>query len=148
MINSIEWREDEAVVHVQGKGAKWRDVHLNNGAVEWLRAWVSTRGDEEGPLIWSYKRGGRTLNRKAISAQGIYDLMAKRCKQAGITRASPHCARRSHASDLLDAGVDLATVSRDLGHSSPATSMRYDRRGDRALTQAARALHVPFQPRA
>ena len=64
--------------------------------------------------------------------------------RAGVAAFSPHDCRRSLAGDLLDAGVDLATVLAMLGHASPATTARYDRRGERAVRQASERVHVPY----
>jgi site-specific recombinase XerD len=65
-------------------------------------------------------------------------------ERAGVAAFSPHDCRRSLAGDLLDAGVDLATVQAMLGHASPATTARYDRRGERAVRQASERVHVPY----
>jgi integrase len=64
---------------------------------------------------------------------------------AGIAGFTPHDLRRSNISDLLDEGVDLAVIARQVGHSSVQTTARYDRRGARAQRQAAERLNVPFR---
>ncbi len=55
--------------------------------------------------------------------------------------------RRTFAGDLLDTGVDLATVQKLMGHSDANTTARYDRRGEQAKRHAVRMLHVPYQRR-
>jgi Phage integrase family len=73
-----------------------------------------------------------------------YDCLRSLAERAGVAAFSPHDCRRSLAGDLLDAGIDLATVQAMLGHASPATTARYDRRGERAVRQAAERVQVPY----
>jgi len=39
--------------------------------------------------------------------------------------------------------ADLSAARKFAGHSDPATTARYDRRGERAMREAASHLHVP-----
>ncbi len=52
-----------------------------------------------------------------------------------------HALRHSHASALIAAGVDVVTVSRRLGHSSPAITLGvYAHRFGSTDAAAARAI--------
>ena len=46
-----------------------------------------------------------------------------------------------------DAGADLATVQKMVGHESVTTTAGYDRRGDAARRKAADLVYVSFFPR-
>lgn len=56
-----------------------------------------------------------------------------------------HDFRRSCAGNLLDGGIDLATVQKLTGHSSPITTSDYDRRGEDVKKRAVRTLYVPYK---
>jgi site-specific recombinase XerD len=127
---------------VRGKGDKEREVPLAGGALAALADWLRVRGNEPGPLLLEVNKGGRVV-RKGIGAQAVYGLLGKRAEQAGVRDVTPHDWRRSFVGDLLDAGADLATVQRLVGHADPKTTSRYDRRPAEARRKAIGLLHVP-----
>jgi site-specific recombinase XerD len=81
---------------------------------------------------------------KGITERAIAYIVVARAAECGVADVSPHDLRRSLTSDLLDEGVDLATVQRVARHASPATTVRYDRRSERTKRDAARRARVLF----
>jgi len=132
---------------VAGKGNKERLVYLDNGAAQALRDWLGVRGVEPGALFYSGLRGGHMVAGQRMTGQAIRNMLAKRAADAGIENATPHDLRRSFVSDLLESGIDIATVANMAGHANIETTRRYDRRGEQAKRKAARSLHIPYQKR-
>lgn len=54
----------------------------------------------------------------------VNNILARHCKQLGISIISIHGLRHTHASLLLFAGVSMASVARRLGHSSMTTTQK------------------------
>ena len=79
-----------------------------------------------------------------MSDEAVAVILSRCAARAGVGKLSPHDLRRSFVSDLLDAGVDIATVAAMAGHSRVTTTQRYDRRGEEAKRKAAGTLHVPY----
>lgn len=122
-------------------------VYLSqDGAQRALADWLAVRGSAAGPLFWPVTKGGDLANRR-LSTQAVYNLLIKRARQAGINHFSPHDLRRTLAGDLLDAGADIVTVKRILGHASVDTTARYDRRPEEVKRKAANLIHVPYRGR-
>lgn len=144
---SIRLVDDAAVLTVTGKRNKTRTVPIRNGARAALEDWISIRGDEPGPLFWHVRRGGELIPRR-LTTQAVYQVMETRAAAAGVASFSPHDMRRTFAGDMLDAGADISTVQRLMGHSNVSTTAGYDRRGERAKIEAAGKLHFPYTRKA
>jgi integrase/recombinase XerD len=142
-LDLADYESETGRLRVIGKGNKERAVFIGNGARDALHAWLRVRSREAGPLLLPVDRHGRVLARR-LTEQTVYDRLRYLAERAGVAAFSPHDCRRSLAGDLLDAGVDLAAVQALLGHASPATTARYDRRGERAVRQAAERVQVPY----
>lgn len=134
---------ESGVVKVHGKGNKERTVHIHNGALRALKDWIAIRGDAPGALLWAVQKGGKLVPGR-MSNQAIYNIMGYRAKQAKLKSFSPHDMRRTFAGDMLDAGVDIATVQKMMGHANVSTTAGYDRRGERAKADAAKKIHFPY----
>lgn len=52
-----------------------------------------------------------------------YYWVKRFCKRNNLRFCDLHSLRHAHASILINAGVDVATVSADLGHSTPTTTL-------------------------
>jgi integrase len=126
------------------KGNKHRDVYLSNGAKRAIDDWLEVRGGEPGPLLTPVDAIGRVRIRR-LHDQALYEICKRLARRAGVGHFSPHDLRRTFAGDMLDAGADVALVQRLMGHSSVATTVGYDRRGEEATLRAAGLVSVPYR---
>ena len=130
---------------VRSKADQERTVPVANEAVVLLEKWLSLRGVRvglQGALFVPINKGGR-LRLSHMTPTSISNMMKRRALQFGMNPFTPHDWRRTYAGDLLDAGVDLATVQTLMGHASPTTTSGYDRRGERVKAEASSLLHIP-----
>ena len=96
-----------------GKGGWQRCIFFSPQAIKAIRCWLNVRVDNEPRLF-------------PITPRGAQKIVIERAKAAGITkRVTPHVFRHSLATDLLKRGVDIAFVSKFLGHRSLNTTMIY-----------------------
>ncbi|MCC7495894.1 MAG: site-specific integrase [Fimbriimonadaceae bacterium] len=140
-----DYEPEPGRLRVQGKGRKERWVPLAAGAAECLADWLEVRGETPGALFVPINKAGE-LDLRHLTSQAIYNACVKRARQAGVAAFAPHDARRTLASNALDASGDIVAVSGLLGHSSPTVTAKYDRRGERAKERLASQLHVPYYP--
>lgn len=168
-LGALAWLADDEckLTLTRTKGNKTRELWLTNGAAAALRDWLAVRGaGAPGEPLWlpvlkggqlvreprprglKGRQGEAVLKAPRVTAPALEAMLAKRAEQAGIDKPlSWHDFRRSFAGALLDAGADLATVQKLMGHSSPTTTSNYDRRGDETKRRALRSLHVPYKAR-
>ncbi len=133
-----------------GKGRKDRTTFVDPGGQMALEDWLALRSAEPGPLFLKVRQTGEiefpsTGSSGHLSAQAVYNMLVKRGRQAGIEDFSPHDFRRTVIGDLLDAGVDIATVARMMGHADVKTTKRYDRRPERVKQAAAGKVRLPYR---
>jgi len=102
-----------------GKGQKDRGVPLSPALVDALRAhWRRHR-----PTTWLFP-GQTPSGQRSLGA--LQRVVRRAVAAAGFTkRASLHTLRHSYATHLLEAGVDVVTIQRLLGHRDLQTTARY-----------------------
>jgi site-specific recombinase XerD len=102
-----------------GKGNKERLVPLSPRLLTELRIyWLKYKPTD---FLFPGKKPG-----KPYSDTTIRKAMKVAAEKAGIKRRIfPHVLRHSYATGLLEAGVDLLTISKLLGHASFITTMVY-----------------------
>lgn len=128
------------VVHVrQGKGGKDRLVPLSARLLGELRAyWLVDR-----PRPWLFP-GAKD---QPLGASGAQRRLHEALIESGLTKpVSMHTLRHSYATHLLEAGVDVVTLQRLLGHSSLHTTTRYLHISTQRLQQTPSLLDLLVVP--
>lgn len=145
-----DWDPERRRLHVHGKGDRDRHITFSDGAtLKAISNWLRARGDEEGAFLCPVRKGrGGYFELRHMTDQAVYNMVARRLRQAGITRFTPHALRRTFATGLLDSGADPLIVQRVLGHASVETTMRYDCRDEDAQRRAMEMFHLPAAWRA
>lgn len=138
-----DFSQKEGTVRVRGKGSKVRLVPLPAGTRKALASWLRHRGDKPGPLLLPVRANGELLAHRRLSPQAVYNLLLRIAQRAELLHFRPHDLRRTFIGDLLEAGADLVVVQRLVGHASPLTTARYDRRPEQAKRRAVERLTVP-----
>ncbi len=134
-IEDLDLTPDDEHISVVGKGKMRRTVLLDDGGlVKDLRAYLTRTGYRHGPFFRAQKngRGG------PLRYQSIQRRWQRYCTAAGIA-CTLHQLRHSHATELVNDGVSLATIRKRLGHKNIQTTLRYAEQSDSAADAEVRA---------
>jgi site-specific recombinase XerD len=134
-LSDIRISERKGTVLVRsGKGDKDRIVPLNHDVREALEAYVKVRPAVSDDHLFIGQRG------EPLQTDGVQLIVRKLARRAGLEKVTPHVLRHSFAKHVLDAGEDLATVSRLLGHERLETTAIYTEPTARDLEEAVAKL--------
>ena len=120
---------ERRMIHIhRGKGARDRYVPLPEATLAMLRDYWRTH--RHPSLIFpAVGRGGNKAARarEPMSIDGVQGAFRRARFAAGITKrgVSIHTLRHSYATHLLEAGVNLRVIQKNLGHSGIETTMVY-----------------------
>lgn len=135
----------DGVAKVRGKGGRERLIPLSADALEWCQRYRGVR------VEWLLRNGLKemdifflTIRGKGFTRQGIWKLLQKYVKRAGITRRVwPHMIRHTFATHILEGGADLRVVQELLGHRSISTTEVYTHLDIENL----KTMQVKYHPR-
>lgn len=112
-----------AIRVLNGKGGKARTVGMDGQAFAILNQWLEIRArrriSDQAPVFCMLD--GTPLNPSYIRV--LFPRLG--CKAGIAKRVHPHGFRHTHAAELRAEGIDVGLISKQLGHSSIATTARY-----------------------
>ena len=129
----------------QGKGAKDRYTLLSPRLLAELRRyWALYR-----PRLWLFHSGRHP--ERAVATGTMHRVFQAAKKRAGITKEGGiHGLRHAFATHLLEAGVDIHTIQRLMGHGHISSTLRYFHLARKHLAATPSPLelleHPPAKP--
>jgi integrase/recombinase XerD len=128
------------MIHIrQGKGGKDRDVPLSSTLLAQLRTYWRSLPHQTTP--WLFPSLQRRLAGQPITSKTVWHACRTAARRAGLTKnIHPHTLRHSFATHLVEAGTDLYTVMRLLGHADLRDTELYIHLSKRHLQTPANPL--------
>jgi site-specific recombinase XerD len=117
-----------------GKGDKDRRIPLNHDVRAALGAYLAKRPAAADDRVFIGQRG------KGLLPEAVQLIVRKYARRANLQGVTPHVLRHTFAKQVLDAGADLTTVSRLLGHERLETTAIYTQPTACDLEDAVRRL--------
>jgi len=101
----------------RGKGNKDRIVPCAPELGPQLLAYLMARPPWQGRELFISNDGAGGV-RGVLTANGLRQMLRRRCRQAGLRYMHPHAFRHGFAMAFLNAGMPMSAISNALGHSS------------------------------
>jgi len=129
------------VVNVrQGKGAKDRQVPLSARLLGELRRWWCRHRTRP----WLFPGMTEGSRERPMNTTSVQRMMKQVVKRAQLRKpASMHTLRHSYATHMLEAGVDVVTLQKLLGHNSLSSTARYLHLSRRQMQRLPDLLALP-----
>jgi integrase/recombinase XerD len=132
-------------VRCSGKGRKQRLTPITAPVAAILRDWTNERKASPKEPLFPNSRDRGHLSRDAVEylLKKHAKVAQEQCPSLADKRVTPHVLRHTCAMDLLQSGVDLATIALWLGHESLQSTQCYIH-ADLELKQKALEKTAPF----
>lgn len=131
--------ENNSVRVIGGKGGKDRIVNMvDDDLILALKAFIG--GRKKGTLFQSNWQ-------RQFTSRGIQKMIKKYAVEAGldeVSRITPHTLRHTFAVHALDAGVNIVTINKQLGHKSLQTTLIYMEISNK-MAKEDLEKHAPFK---
>lgn len=137
----VHLNEDTPYLTIIGKGNKERMCFIPDKTISRLNEWFICRGNWEGPCFTRVDKYENVV-KEGLTSQRVYSITKEWAEQLGMKEWTPHDMRRTYATNLLNLGIDIVTVKDMMGHSSIATTQRYDKRGTDKMRAAVQKLNA------
>jgi len=133
-VEDVDLSLDDEHILIHGKGGHTRRVLLQDRKLlKRLKAYLNETGYEHGPLFRALYNGSGD----ELCYQAAYELWNRYCKRAGVS-IKLHQLRHTHATQLVNQGVNLEIVRRRLGHKNMQTTLRYAELSDKVADDEIR----------
>jgi len=120
-------------------------VPLSARLLRELRQWWSSYRTTP----WLFPGLAGTSRQRPMNVTSVQRTVKQIVLRSGLKKsASMHTLRHSYATHLLEAGVDVVTLQKLLGHSDLSTTARYLHLSRRHLAQLPDLLAMPTAERA
>ena len=124
--NAENMNYERKSLRLRGKGSKERVVHLaDNAFVQELKAFA---GERKGPLFVSNRK-------ERFKKRGLQKKIKLIARRAGLDakKVTWHKLRHSYGVYAIERGVSIPSLSRQMGHSNPATTLIYTKLSDKMV---------------